>query len=294
MKAENRLFEQLRPDAKINWWRDKKTYCHDLSVANKIKKVSVDKISQTLGLNLNSDEKYASYLLSEVLGWREAKKRKSIEVRHNQKEIKKGLLKMIIRKNPDSTKVELLEIFNKEENLSKRQFFRYLKEIETEKKRPQENVVINQLGKDFNLFIETKLMLKEINFNEIPNFRKGNFKSMTSLFNKTDANPNKIIKLLENHNTFICLSILSSTNGTLFYLDTFSGTLEEKVNKLQNNIDQEINDLDFNFDLSHEDFYRRASFDIKYINKMQDDVNVGKFLLMYKDKLIKKGVIEND
>jgi hypothetical protein len=283
MKAENRRYENYHPDAKINWWRDKETYCHDLSLANKIKQISVDKIAETLKLNLKTDEKYISHLLAEVLGWRANKKRKSIEVRHSQKEIKKALLKRIIRKYPDSTKVELLEIFNKEEKLSKRQFFNYLKEIETEKKRPQENVVLDNLSKDMNLFIETKLMLKEIQFNEIPNFRKGNFKSMTSLFNKSNANPNKIIQLTNNKYNFIYNAILSSTNCTLLS--------EEIINNIQRYIDQEINDLDFNWDLHEEGFHERASFDIKYINKMQEEVDIGKFLLLYKEKLIKKGVI---
>jgi hypothetical protein len=273
MKATNRQFEELHPDKQIKWWRSKETYCYHLSQANKIRGITPQKISIALGIDMEIDKGYCEHLCAKVEEFRKSRRINSIKSRHSDKENKKIALRNLLRKHPATSKKRILELFNDttEYRLSRRQFFRLLKEIETEKKRPQEMQIVTNFSHDLDMFIDTKRMLKKIDFKELPNYLKGNYKKMNSLLKNIN------IELL----LYSCY--FEFTNDTLLS--------EDEIKQYQDYINMEIDDLDFNFGLASENFYQKADFLLKWLNETQDKIDISIMMQKYKEKLIAKGII---
>jgi hypothetical protein len=272
-KATNRQFEELHPDKQINWWRSKETYCYHLSQANKIIGITPQKISMALGIDMEIDKGYCEHLCAKVEEFRRIRRINSIKSRHTDKENKKIILRKLLREHPATNKKGILELFNNtsEYKLSRMHFSRLLKEIEAEKMRPQEIQIITNFCHDLDMFIETKRMLKEIKFNELPNYKKGNYRKMNSLLKNININI-----LLYYHN-------FEFTNVTFLS--------EEEIMNTKDYIDWETDDLDFNYDLTSPDFFKRADKKLKFLKELQDDVDIGMMMIKYKKKLIAKGII---
>jgi hypothetical protein len=276
MKPANRQYEALHPEKKINWWRSKETYCRHLSQANKIAEITPQKISMALGIDMDIDKGYCEHLCAKVEEFREIRRMHSVNSRHSDKENKKAFLRKLLREHPATSKKGILELFNdtSEFKLSRRWFFNLLKEIETEKKRPQEieqDKIFEYFFQDLDLFFETKKQLKTIDFKELPNYLKGNYKKMDSLLKNI------------NINLFPYLYNFKFTKCTLLN--------ETEIEQAQYFIDWEIDSLNFNFGLASPDFYESADCTLKYLKEYQDKVDISIMMLKYKKKLIAKGVI---
>jgi hypothetical protein len=276
MRATNRQYEELHPEKKINWWRSKEIYCRHLSQANKIAGITPQRISMALGINMNIDKGYCEHLCAKVEEFREIRRANSIKSRHSDKENKKMLLQKLLREHPATSKKSILELFNdtSEFKLSRSQFFRLIKEIETEKKRPQEieqDKIFEYFFQDLDLFFEIKRQLKTIDFKELPNYLKGNYKKMSSLLKNIDIN------------NFQYLYNFQYTNDTLLN--------ETEIEDMQHYINWEIDCFDINYGLASPDFYKDADHTLKYLKKRQDEVDISIMMLKYKKKLIAKGVI---
>jgi hypothetical protein len=273
LKATNRQFEELHPDKQINWWRSKEIYCYHLSQANKIIGITPQRISMALGIDMEIDKGYCEHLCAKVEEFRKIRRLRSIKSRHSDKENKKMVLRKLLREHPATNKKQILELFNttSEYKLSRRWFFKLLNEIEAEKMRPQEIQIITNFCHDLDIFIDTKRLLKEINFNELPNYKKGNYRKMNSLLKNINMNI-----LLYNY-------YFEYTKCTLFS--------EEEIINTQDYIDWETDNLDFNYDLTSPDFFKRADKMLKFLKELQDDVDIGMMMLKYKKKLIAKGII---
>jgi hypothetical protein len=280
MKATNRQFEELHPDKQIKWWRSKDTYCYHLSQANKIKEISPQKISIALGIDMEIDKGYCEHLCSKVEEFRKIRRANSIKSRHTDKENKKIVLKKLLREHPATSRKRLLEMFNDSSDykLSRNRFFILLKEIETEKKRPQEIQITSNFCNDLTMFLDTKRMLKEIDFNELPNYLKGNYKKMNSLLKNINLD-------------FLIYSYsFEFTNGTHFSNKSFIVS-EDEINNSQRDIDRDIDGLDLFYDITSDNFYEKAGWEIEYITQRQNEVDIARMMIRYKQKLIAKGVI---
>jgi hypothetical protein len=280
MKATNRQFEELHPDKQITWWRSKETYCYHLSRANKIAGITPQRISMALGIDMEIDKGYCEHLCTKVEEFRKIRRYNSIKSRHADKENKKMVLKKLLRKHPATSKKEILDMFNdsSEYKLSRPQFFRLLNEIETEKKRPQEIQITSNFCHDLDMFLDTKRMLKEINFNELPNYLKGNYKKMNSLLKNINLE-----FLIYNY-------IFEFTKCTHFSNKSFIVS-EKEINASQDRINIDIDGLDLYYDLTSENFYEKAGWEIEYITQRQNEVDIARMMLRYKQKLIAKGII---
>jgi hypothetical protein len=256
-----RIQNRYNQDDRINYYRDKNTYCEHLKLSNKIKNITPQKIIKELGLHPTEDINYSEHLYYRVKEFRNKRRKRSIEIRSNKKNDNKELVRKYLIKN--YTKVKMSDLLG----VSRRQIHYYIKEIELEDKNKVENncfIYFKSCITQYNNIIKT---IKEIGYQNLPNYLKGRLNHIKSLgINKSN------IKLFYN---------ISLNLQTSHFLETYDITELEKQLKFL------MSEQQFHTQLYGEEL-DSDNIIITSIKKVKQELEIGhiweNFLNKYKNK----------
>jgi len=249
-------------------WKEKKKYNQLFKKFHYVKDLNVDRIMNDKEFKTTIGNNYSlcRHLIKRVKENQQKRRDKSLFVRHNKKENKINELLYLLEKYPDKKDRDFWEILG----IKKTYFYSLKKEVKFRQKNIELELKLKRLENDLKIwvFIRERL-IKEKSFKNLSNWEKGKYIKIKRLFNKTSKSFNSIYS-----SRFIYLNLQSEPLNLHKIINT-------DINNLQQEIDFWTDNLDFDYDLSSEDFWEKSVNTIKLINKLEFQIFIKKLFEIY-------------
>jgi len=267
-------------------WKNKTEYNQLFQKCHYIKDLNVERVMSEFKFQIGNNYSLAGHLVKKVKENQEKRRKKSIIVRHENKEIKILELMSLLEKFPDRKNDDFIEIMG----ISKQHFYRLKKEVIVRQKNIELELKLNSLKCDLNRFVEIREKIKFCSFENLNNWEKGMFTKTKKLFKNSltyfNSNYNSNLftlnlqmlplETINNHIKFIL-----NCNSNLFTLN-LQKLLSTDIDKLKEEIDWETDNLDFDYDLSSDDFWKKSKNAIKRINQYYYQIFIKILFDLYK------------
>ena len=206
LPGTNRLYENEHPIVynKIIWYKEKSEWLEDFKRCILITNITPDKILQTLNLDMKEYKEYSEYLYDSILLLQGKRRKRSIEVRKTQKEDKKSELRNLIKLKNTTRKEWSWKYISDLMNITVRHLRRLRNEIDLEDKNKTLLNNVNILKNRLDDYINTKIMIKNIGYENVSKKKFGNIKHIDKIlkfYNITDIN--RLLHILNCNISFI-------------------------------------------------------------------------------------------
>jgi hypothetical protein len=202
---------------------------------------------------LNISDILANSLLHHLKDLKEKRNKYAQKAKQKNKLSKKNEVRKLLNRGYGVTRI------SKELSISRTWVYKLKNEIEDETAIRDIVNAIDSIKARISKYNTTKFLLRNFGYNAINPKDWGNYKFVKSAINKLSVT---------NISEFLDVSINFNVNSLHYYQSGNMGLY----------IDQEIDSLDFNWDLSSEDFWEKAQNDVKWIIKLMDELEIMKLI----------------